>query len=242
MSVLKPVSSPVPKHIGLIMDGNRRFAKRLMLKPWKGHEWGKEKVMKVCSWAKELGVEELTFYAFSIQNLNRPKKEFDYLMKVCKEGFKELLEKIDKKDRLAKDMQIQFIGRIHLFPKDIQSLMKEIMKKTRDNKKYKINFAMAYGGREEVMDAILKIAKEVAKGNLKASEINEELFAKNLYTPDEPDLIIRTGGEKRISNFLIWQGNYAELIFMDKMWPEFEKEDLIACIEEYGERERRFGR
>ena len=224
------------------MDGNRRFAKRLMLKPWKGHEWGKKKVMKVCEWAKELGIKEVTFYALSMQNFNRPKEEFDYLMKIFRETLSELLEKIEKKDQVTKDVLIRFIGRIKLFPEDLKKLMEQVMAKTKHNKEYKINFAMAYGGREEVMDAVLKIADQVKKGLLNVSDINEEMFSKNLYMSDEPDIIIRTGGDKRTSNFLIWQGNYAELVFLDKMWPEFEKEDLLACITDYQQRERRFGR
>ena len=242
MSSLKPVSSPVPKHVGIILDGNRRFAKRLMMKPWKGHEWGKEKVIKVLEWAKERGIEEITFYAFSMQNFNRPKEEFDYLMKIFKEMLQELLEKLEKKDKSVQDMMVRFIGRIKLFPSEIKDKMLEVMEKTAGKKKYTVNFAMAYGGREEVMDAVLKIAEQLKKGLLDVSQINEEVFSKNLYMADEPDMIIRTGGEKRTSNFLIWQGNYAELIFLDKMWPEIEKTDLVACIEEYKQRERRFGR
>lgn len=198
--------------------------------------------MKVCNWTKELGVKEVTFYALSMQNFNRPKEEFDYLMKIFRETMHELLVKIAKKDKAVKDVLIRFIGRIRLFPEDLQKLMGRIQEKTKHNKKYTINFAMAYGGREEVMDAVLKIAEQVKKGLLDVSQINESLFSNNLYMPDEPDIIIRTGGEKRTSNFLIWQGNYAELMFIDKMWPEFEKEDLQACIEEYQQRERRFGR
>ncbi len=241
MSSLKPVSSLVPRHIGIILDGNRRFAKRLMAKPWKGHEWGKEKVMKVCEWAKELRVQEITFYAFSMQNFNRPKEEFNYLMKVFREVLKDLLEKIKSSDPTVKGTQLRFIGRTHLFPRDIHERILEVMEKTADNKRYKINFAMAYGGREEVLDAVQKIARQVKTGKLAIEKINEQVFSKNLYMPDEPDLIIRTGGEKRLSNFLIWQGNYAELIFLDKMWPEFEKEDLLMCIDDYARRERRFG-
>ena len=229
----------VPKHIGIIMDGNRRFAKRLMLKPWMGHEWGAKKLSKVLDWLQELGVHELTLYAFSVQNFNRPKQEFDYLMALFKKEFAELKED----PRLEKQgIRINIIGRIGMFPEDVQDKMRAIMEKTKKHDKYIINFAMAYGGREEVMDAVMKIAQQVKEGKLDISKINDEVFAEHLYMKDEPELIIRTGGEHRTSNFLLWQGNYAEWFFIEKMWPDVEKEDFVQIIEEYQQRERRFGR
>jgi len=236
---MNPTNSKVPRHIGIILDGNRRFAKRLMLKPWKGHEWGAKKVEKLFEWAKELGIKEATLYCFSIQNFNRPKKEFDFLMRVFKEEAEKLLK---KKSKLKEEgVRINFIGRINMFPKGLYEDMKKIMEITKDNKKYIVNFAMAYGGREEVIDATVKIAKQIKDGKLNIDQINEETFSKNLYFNDEPDLIIRTGGERRTSNFLIWQSHYSEWIFLEKFWPEFEKEDLIQAIDEYKKRERRFG-
>lgn len=229
----------VPNHIGIILDGNRRFSKRLMLKPYKGHEWGAKKVEKLFDWCKELGIKELTLYSFSVENFNRPKKEFDFLMKLFKKEFDRL--KNDK--RLDEDkVRINFIGRIWMFPKDLQETMNYLMEKTKNYDGYIVNFAMAYGGRAEVIDATKKIAEQVKKGEIDIENINEESFSRNLYMEDEPDLIIRTGGEKRTSNFLIWQSVYAEFIFLEKMWPEFEKEDLINCIDEYSKRERRFGK
>ena len=230
----------VPRHVGLIMDGNRRFARRLMMKPWMGHEWGAKKVHKVLEWSKELGVKEVTFYAFSIQNFQRPEKEFNYLMDVfCKE-FDNLMK---EEEKLKKEgLRINFIGRLDMFPEKVHSRMLKLMEMTKDNMGHTVNFAMAYGGREEVLDAVHKIAEQVKKGELDVDAINEESFANNLYLNSEPDLIIRTGGEKRISNFLTWQNTYSELIFLDKHWPEFEKEDYIAAIQEYTSRERRFGR
>jgi len=234
------VVEKVPRHIGIIMDGNRRFAKRLMLKPWKGHEWGAQKVQKVLEWAKETGIKEITFYAFSVQNFNRPKQEFDYLMDIfCKE-FDSLLE---KKDELAeKGLRINFIGRIHMFPEKVQAKMHKLIDITKNNSSYTVNFAMAYGGREEVLDAVHKIAEAVKKGDIDANKINKEVFEKYLYLNSDPDLVIRTGGEKRISNFLLWQSSYTEFIFLDKMWPELEKEDFLAAIKDYSDRERRFGK
>ena len=236
---LKPTQNKVPKHIALILDGNRRLAKRLMLKPWKGHEWGAKKVEKLLGWSKEIGIKELTLYCFSIENFDRPKRELEYLMKLFKEEFKRLYND----ERLEKDkVKINFIGRIDMFPEEVSESMKKLMDKTKNNNNFTINFAMAYGGRTEVIDAVKKIAEQVSSGKLNINKINEETFAKYLYMPDEPELIIRTGGEKRTSNFLIWQGNYSEWIFLEKLWPEFEKEDLIECIAEYNLRERRFGR
>ena len=229
----------VPKHVGIILDGNRRFSKRLMIKPWKGHEWGAKKVEKLFDWCKELGVRELTLYCFSVENFNRPKKEFDYLMKVFNTEFEKLL----KDERLDRDqIKINFIGRIHMFPKDIREKVSMIMEKTKDFDGYTVNFAMGYGGRAEVVDAAKKVASLVEKGEMKVEDINEESFSKNLYMDDEPDMIIRTGGAHRTSNFLIWQSHYSEWVFLEKLWPEFEKEDFENCIAEFSKRERRFGK
>jgi tritrans,polycis-undecaprenyl-diphosphate synthase [geranylgeranyl-diphosphate specific] len=228
----------VPKHVAIIMDGNRRFSKRLMLKPWKGHEWGAQKVEQVLSWCEEYGVHELTLYTFSVQNFNRPKREFDYLMNIFRENLTKL--KTDPRvDRMQ--LRVNVIGRIWMFPHDIQVLMNEIMSLTSHHAGSILNLAMAYGGREEVIDAARKIAEQVKNGSLQIDQINDETFSRNLYFPDEPDLIIRTGGERRTSNFLTYQGAYSEWIFIDKMWPEFGKEDFESALNEYASRERRFG-
>lgn len=226
----------IPKHVGLILDGNRRFAKRLMVKPWKGHEWGAKKVEKLFDWCKELNVEELTLYALSIENLtSRPKEELDFLMDVFRKEF----DKLKDDERLEKDkIRIRFIGRLNLLPEDIQEKMKFIMEKTKNNDGFFVNFALAYGGRQEVIDAVKRLWRE----NIDINKLNEEMFSKYLYLEENPDMIIRTGGEKRTSNFLIWQGSYSELMFIDKLWPEFEKEDFVKCIEEFSRRERRFGK
>ncbi len=228
----------VPKHLGIILDGNRRFSKKLMLKPWKGHEWGAKKVEKLFDWTKELGVKELTLYVFSIENFNRPKKEFDFLMDLFFKEFSRML----KSERLSDEgIRINFIGRLKMFPDNIQKVMNELVEKTKDHNNKIVNFAMAYGGRAEIIDATRKIAEKIKKGELDLDEINEESFSKNLYMDSEPDLIIRTSGEKRISGFLLWQSSYAEFYFVDKFWPEFEKEDLVLAIEDYSTRQRRFG-
>ncbi|MBI4738948.1 di-trans,poly-cis-decaprenylcistransferase [Candidatus Woesearchaeota archaeon] len=230
-------ATKVPSHIGIILDGNRRFSTRLMMKPWMGHEWGAKKVEKVLDWCRELGIRELTLYCFSMQNFNRPKEEFDFLMKVFRENF----EKLKTDQRLEQHgIRLNFIGRIHLFPSNIQESMRALMEQTKNHDRHIVNFAMAYGGREEVIDAVKKLGEQIRRGDVKIADINEEVFSKNLYTDHEPELIIRTGGDHRTSNFLIWQSWYSEWFFLEKTWPEFEKEDLVAVVNEFGQRQRRF--
>ncbi len=232
-------SNNVPRHVGIILDGNRRFAQKLMLKPWQGHEWGAKKVEMLLEWCEEIGIGEVTLYAFSIENFNRPKEEFDYLMKMFKKEFGKL---IDDPRMHEERIKIRFIGRIHMFPTELQECMRKLMKITEKNEAHTLNFAMAYGGRSEVVDATKKIASLVKQGKLDIDDINEETFSEQLYINDDVDMVIRTGGEKRTSNFLPYQSAYAEWIYLEKMWPEFEKEDFVSCIEEFKKRKRRFGR
>lgn len=232
----------VPNHIGVILDGNRRFAKRLMVKPWHGHEWGAKKFKEFLEWCFDFGVHEVTAYVFSIQNFNRPKEEFDYIIKVFKNEVTRLLEPESLKKLSEQKARITFIGRTWMLPKELQELQQKLMKATEKNSERRINFAMAYGGREEIIDAVKKIAEQVKAGKLDIDKINEETFSKELNLQNEPDLIIRTGGEKRTSNFLPWQSTYSEFIFIEKMWPEMTKEDFLTCIKEYEARERRFGK
>ena len=229
----------IPKHVAIILDGNRRFAKRLMLDPRKGHEFGRTKVEQLVDWCVELGIKELTLYTFSIQNFNRPKDEFDYLINLMLDAFNKFYNdpKIEKNG-----IRINVIGRYRMFPPKVVESIEKIMKKTEHNSKFVINFAMAYGGREELTDTMKKIALEISKGKLTPEDIDENVVQKHLYMESEPDLIIRTGGDKRTSNFLMWQASYSEWFFVDKMWPEFTKEDLIGIFKEFEERERRFGK
>jgi tritrans,polycis-undecaprenyl-diphosphate synthase [geranylgeranyl-diphosphate specific] len=228
----------VPKHIGIILDGNRRLAKKLMVKPWKGHEWGAKKVEKVIEWGNDLGISELTLYALSIENFNRPEIEFNYLMKLFKKEFKRLKNDHQLKN---KEIRINFIGRLWMLDEELQEILNDISNKTKNNSKFIVNFAIAYGGRQEVVDATIKIAEQVKSGELDISKINEETFSNSLWSSSEPDLIIRTGGEIRTSNFLNFQSAYSEWIFLEKSWPEFEKEDFISAIDEYTSREVRKG-
>jgi len=236
---MKSSENKVPRHIGIILDGNRRLAKRLMVKPWKGHEWGAKKVEQLFDWSHKLGIKELTIYAFSLENFDRPKKEFDYLMTLFKKEFKRLLG--DKRVQERK-IRINFIGRLEKFDQELQDIMKKIMINTKVYSKYIVNFAVAYGGQQEVVDAAKSIAEKVKKGELNIDQINEETFRESLWIQSEPDLIIRTGGDKRTSNFLSFQSAYSEWIFLEKFWPEFEEEDLISAVSEYSNRKRRFGK
>jgi tritrans,polycis-undecaprenyl-diphosphate synthase [geranylgeranyl-diphosphate specific] len=228
-----------PKHIGIILDGNRRFAKRLMKEPWRGHELGAAKISKLFEWCKDLDVKELTLYAFSMQNFNRPKLEFEYLMRLFLKFFsnEEYLSKLHENK-----IKINFIGRIHLFPKEIYERMLALVDETKDYSDYVINFAMAYGGREEIVDAVGKICSDVKDGKVSCDSIDIEKFTKYMQLQSDPDLIIRTGGDRRTSNFLMWQSWYSEWFFLEKFWPEFEKEDFIGVIDEFMGRERRFGK
>ncbi len=233
------MDSKGPKKIAIILDGNRRYAKKLGLNVLKGHEFGLRKLEDLFKWCQELGIKEITLYTFSTENFNRAKKEIDYLFSL----FKSEIDKIRKEKGIFKEgIRFNFIGRLDMFPKAMKQSMLEIMEKTKKYNKLVVNFAMAYGGRQEIVDAVKKIAKEVEKGRIKPESINEGIITTNLYLQSEPDLVIRPGGEKRISNFLIWQSSYSELTFLDKLWPEFTKDDLIEGIEEFKKRERRFGR
>lgn len=236
------MSETVPRHIGIILDGNRRFAKKLMLKPWMGHEWGAKKFQQFLDWSRELGVQEITAYTFSVQNFNRPKEEFDYLMGIFGKEFADLSTPEKITELAEKGICINFIGRISMFPQHVQNGMRKLMMLTKDNKPFIVNFAMAYGGREEVIDAVKKLGEDIKAGKVAIDKLNEDVFGTYLYMNSDPEIIIRTGGEKRTSNFLPWQGIYSEWFFMDKTWPEIEKQDLIAILEEFKTRERRFGK
>ena len=233
------MASKVPRHIAIVLDGNRRFAKQLGLQPWKGHEYGLSKLEELFKWCIELGVKELTLHSFSTENFKRKREEIDYLFNLF---WKEFAKVKSGQGVFKGKVRVNIIGRISMFSKKMRSAMLEAVAKTSKNKDLVVNFALAYGGRQELTDALKRIAQQIKEGRLKISKINEELITKNLYLQNEPDMVIRPGGEIRISNFLIWQAIYSELFFIDKLWPEFTKEDLIRCINEFNNRKRRFGK
>lgn len=224
-----------PSHIAIILDGNRRFARRLMLEPWKGHEYGRKKVEELIKYAASLNINQLTFYALSQENIkSRPKEELTYLFKL----FKEVFSNMDRQEIKKGGIKFRFIGDLDLIPKDLKEECKKLEKETKENSKLIVNIAIAYGGRQEIILAI----KKIIKSKIPENKITEKIIEKYLALSSKPDLIIRTGGEKRLSNFLPFQSTYSELIFLDKMWPEFTKKDLVACIEEYKKRKRNFGK
>jgi undecaprenyl diphosphate synthase len=220
------------KHVGIILDGNRRFARRLVLEPWKGHEYGRKKVEELLDYAKDFGVEEMTFYCLSCENLNRPSRELEFLFDLFRKTFKEMdVEKLNEDG-----VRLKFIGDLDLLPEDLKDICLDLELKSSEGDKFKINFCIAYGGRQEIVEMVRRV---VSSG---VSEVDSEVVERNLLLSSCPDLIIRTGGEKRVSNFLSWQSAYSEWIFLDKMWPEFSKKDFVECVEEFGKRKRNFGR
>ena len=228
-----------PNHIGIIMDGNRRFAKKLMKQPWMGHEWGAKKVRTMMEWIKKTNIKELTLYSLSLDNFNRPKKEFDMLMEIFK---KELSDEEFKKGIQENDIKINVIGNIELLPEDLQKLLKETINATKHNKKYTMNLAIAYSGRQEITDAVKDIAELAINKEIKIEDINQKTIKEKLSLNNAPDMIIRTGGEKRMSDFLTWQSAYSELFFIDTLWPDFTEDEFNDCIDEFSKRKRRFGK
>ncbi|MBU4256153.1 MAG: di-trans,poly-cis-decaprenylcistransferase [Candidatus Thermoplasmatota archaeon] len=236
----KVLNAPVPKHLAIIMDGNRRFAQKLGMDPAIGHLAGRSKLEEVMNWCIELGINVLTVYAFSTENIKRNKDEADFLMNLFAENFR----KVGDDERVHKNkMRIKAIGKIENLPKNVQDAIKYAEEKTKNYDKYFFNIAVAYGGREEILNAVKRIAGDVKKGKIKEEDINEKLMSSYLYTSDlpDPDLILRTSGEERISNFLLWQLAYSELYFSDVYWPGFRKIDFLRAIKSYQERKRRFG-
>ncbi len=233
------MASKVPYHVAIILDGNRRYARKLGLQPWKGHEFGIKKLEELFEWCLELGIGKLTLYSFSTENFSRNKEEIDFLFGLFKKKFEQIK---DDEESAKKGVRFNVIGRIEMFPEDIKKMMMEAVEKSKNNGKLIVNFALAYGGRQEITDAAKKIVKAAFEGKINPDDVDEELVRDSLYLKDEPDIVIRPGGEKRISNFLLWQSAYSEWFFINKFWPEFEKQDLIDILKEFNVRERRFGR
>jgi len=234
----------VPTHVSFIPDGNRRFAKRLMKTPWKGHEWGNEKLKDVFQWCAQAGVKVITIYALSLENLtSRPKHEIDFLLNIAKKEARGIIE--DSNHFIHRNrVRVKFFGRTDLLPKDLQSIFRKAEQKTRSYSNYFLNFAIAYGGRQELVEASRRIAVKIANRKLDPEDVDEKAVRENLQTgghPD-PDLIIRTGGEKRLSNFLLFQSAYSELAFTDTYWPALTKKELLSILKDFGNRERRFGK
>lgn len=232
---------PTPNHVAIIMDGNRRFAQSIGLKPTAGHLLGSNRMKEVLDWCFELGIKILTVYAFSTENFKRSKKEVKLLMDLCKKE----IDKARKDSRIHKNqIRVNVIGHIESLPNDIRKSAEQLMENTKEYNKHILNIALAYGGREEIIHAIQQIAKDVKNNRLSVDEIGEQTVSSHLYTnglPD-PDLILRTSGEERISNFLLWQLAYSELYFSDVYWPAFRKRDFLRAIQTYQKRKRKYGK
>ena len=227
----------LPEHIAIIMDGNRRFADGLGLDHNSGHLLGRNKLEEVVEWCfSEMGIKVLTVYAFSTENFKRDKEEVGAIMHICAEE----LEKGMNDPRIHdNEICIRMIGHLESLPKEIQNAANLIMDKTKNYNKHFLNIALAYGGREDILQAIQRIASDVRNEKLKLDNIDEEMISSYLYTnglPD-PDLILRTSGEERISNFLLWQLAYSELYFSDIYWPAFQKRDFLKAIKVYQQRQ-----
>ncbi|GAB2765055.1 isoprenyl transferase [Salinimicrobium soli] len=229
----------LPQHIAIIMDGNGRWAKKQGLVRAMGHERGTKAVREVVEGAAEIGVKNLTLYAFSTENWNRPKLEVDTLMKLLVSSLKKEISTLqDNKIRL------NAIGCLDNLPAKAHRELQEVIKKTASNDRMTLTLALSYGSREELTTAVKEISKKVKNGEISEKAIDESVINKHLYTQNLPDvdLLIRTSGEQRISNFLLWQIAYAELYFSEILWPDFRKEDLYEAIYNYQNRERRFGK
>lgn len=229
----------IPAHIAVIMDGNGRWAKQHSLGRIAGHKKGVEAVRETVTACREFGVRYLTLYAFSSENWDRPAREVKSLM-----GLLEKFLKMELKTMLDRDIRLLAIGNCGTLPENVLKTLNEVISKTQGNSAMTLILALSYGGRDEILEAVRKIAREAAEGKIDPGGLNKEAFSDYLYTegiPD-PDLLIRTSGEHRISNFLLWQTAYTEFYFTDVLWPDFRKKDLIAAIRDYQGRERRFGK
>ncbi len=229
----------LPSHVAIIMDGNGRWAKKRLLNRIKGHEKGSETVRTIIRTCRELKIPVLTLYAFSTENWQRPKLEVAALMTLLKK----FLES-EQKEMIDNNIRLNAIGQIDLLPQNVYQSLKKVMDLTKKNNGLILNLALSYGGRAEIVKMVREIAQKMKDGLINSDSITPELVSEHLYTrgmPD-PDLLIRTSGEMRISNFLLWQIAYAEIFITDTLWPDFSKEEFITILKNYQLRDRRFGK
>ena len=230
-------SITIPKHIGIIMDGNGRWAKKRLLPRNMGHKKGAEVFQDITRYCNELGLEAVTFYAFSTENWKRPAEEVNGIMSLLKEYLVKAFDYEKENNRVI------FLGDKSAFSGELLDLMLDIEEKTKDRTGMTLNIALNYGSRNEIVHAAQNIAKRVRDGQIALEDIDEKLFSDYLYTKGQPDpdFILRPSGEKRLSNFLLWQSAYAEFVYMDVLWPDFTRADLDKAIVEFNKRNRRFG-
>ena len=234
-------SGNTPQHVAIILDGNRRFADDVGIDRLEGHKLGAKKLENVVGWCQELGIKHITVYAFSTENFNRSGEEVKSLMELFAKKFREVAE--DQRIHKYK-IRVKAIGDLGVLPKEVQRAIDEAQKLTQAYDGYTLNIAVSYGGRSELAHAVKKICEKIEKGEVKPKDISEDLISQHLYTaglPD-PDLIIRTSGEERLSGFLLWQSAYSELYFCEANWPAFSKVDFLRAIRTYQGRMRKFGR
>ena len=233
----------IPNHIAIIMDGNRRYAMEEGYHPYKGHEIGKDKLEEVMEWCQELGIKVLTVFAFSTDNFKRSKEEVSHLMKMFATDLKKMAD--DKRIHKNK-VRVRVIGKMDLLPYNVRKAAEEVMEKTKNYDRYFFNIAIGYGGREEITEAIKKIVLDFKEGKIDERSIDEKIVSSYLYTSSlpfpDPDLVLRTSGEERVSNFLLWQLAYSELYFSDVYWPALKKTDFLMAIQSYQRRKRRYGK
>lgn len=229
----------LPSHVAIIMDGNGRWAKKRLLNRIKGHEKGVEAVRATVRACRELGIANLTLYAFSTENWHRPKSEITALMTLLKT----FLES-EEKELMENNIRLNAIGQIERLPGDVQQALHKIMTLTKKNSSMLLNLALSYGARDEILKMVKEIAKKAKIGTIDPDSITSELVCEHLYTKEipDPDLLIRTSGEMRLSNFLLWQIAYSEIYITDTLWPDFGKDELIEILKDYQRRERRFGK
>ena len=227
----------IPKHIGIIMDGNGRWAKKRMLPRNMGHKKGAEVFQDITRYCNELGLESVTFYAFSTENWKRPAEEVNGIMSLLKEYLVKAFDYEKENNRVV------FLGDKSAFSGELLELMLDIEEKTKDRTGMTLNIALNYGARNEIVAATKALAQKVKDGEISVEDITEDLFSEHLYTKGQPDpdFILRPSGEMRISNFLLWQIAYSEFVYMDVLWPDFTRNDLDAAIIEFNKRNRRFG-
>jgi tritrans,polycis-undecaprenyl-diphosphate synthase [geranylgeranyl-diphosphate specific] len=230
------------EHIAIILDGNRRWASENDLNPWLGHKKGAEKVEQLLEWCDKLNVKFVTLYTFSTENFRRSPLEVEEIMRIAEEKFSKLLTN----ERIHRNkVHVKVIGRVNLLPESLQQLIADVEKATANYDNQFLNFAFAYGGRAEIVDAAKTIVEKVKNGELDLEDVNESTFEKYLYTShmtkQDPDLIIRTSGEERLSGFLLWQSAYSELCFLDVYWPDFRLIDLLRAMRTFQNRKRRYG-
>ena len=228
----------IPTHVAIIMDGNGRWAKKRNMPRVKGHYEGMQTVKKITKYASKLGIQYLTLYAFSTENWARPKEEVSYLMDLPEKMFMSFMPEL-----MENNVKVEVIGVVEKLPENTRKAVEDAIEQTKNNTGLKLIFALNYGSKDEIVTAVKRIVQGAANNEYKVEEIDEQLISDNLFTKDtpDPDLLIRTSGEQRISNFLLWQIAYSEFIFTKVAWPDFVEEEFYKALLEYQSRDRRFG-